>query len=181
MVCTQFVGYSCSFDLTLVFKGLHTVIDIRNCTNLQKVHFCDIIRNPEILISPTLFAVQMLSQIVCHNVQELIFEFRKPDGIIFDWTFLANPLADPKFDCLRVIHLQADVYGTDKDTMLSERDAWQATERSIRQGALSVFDRRGLLHFTLFKYNKGSRYIIILNYYRPILMPGQPIECRSLR
>jgi hypothetical protein len=116
-------------------------------------------------------------------VQELIFEFRKPDGIVFDWTFLANALADPKFDRLQVIHVQADVYGTEEDTMLSERDAWQAAERSIRQGALSVFDRRGLLHFTLFKYNKGSRYVVIqvLNYYSQILMPGQPIECHSLR
>jgi len=124
----------------------------------------------------------MLSQIACHNVQELIFEFRKPDGIVFDWTFLANALADPKFDHLQVIHVQADVYGTEEDTMLSERDAWQAAERSIRQGALSVFDRRGLLHFTLFKYNKGSRYVVIqvLNYYSQILIPGQPIECHSL-
>jgi hypothetical protein len=90
-------------------------------------------------------------------------------------------LADPKFDCLQVIHLQADIYGTDENTMLSEQDAWQAAERSIRQGELSVFNQRGLLHFTLFKYNKGSRYIVILNYYGQILMPGQPIECHSLR
>ena len=116
--------------------------------------------------------VQILSQIACHSVQELIFEFSKPDSIVFDWTFLANALADPKFDRLHVVRVQADVYSTDEGTMLLERDAWRVAERSIRQGALSVFDLRGLLHFTLFKYNNGSRYVVILDFYRHILMPG---------
>jgi hypothetical protein len=116
--------------------------------------------------------VQMLSQIGCHSLQELIFEFSKPDGIAFDWTFLANALTDPRFDCFQVVHMQADVYSTNEGTMLLEWDAWRVAERSIRQGALSVFDRRGLLHFTLFKYNNGSRYVVILDFYRQILMPG---------
>jgi hypothetical protein len=30
---------------------------------------------------------------------------------VFDWTFLVNVLADPKFDRLQVIHVQADVHG----------------------------------------------------------------------
>jgi len=110
-------------------------------------------------------------------VRELVFEFGKPGWIVFDWTFLANALADPKFDRLQAIRVQADIYGGED----KEWDAWQVAERSIRQGALSAFDRLGLLHFTLFKYNDGSRYVVILNCYRQILMPGQPIECSLLR
>ena len=85
--------------------------------------------------------VQILSQITCHSVQELIFEFRKPNGVVFDWTFLANALADLKFDRLQVVRVQAEVYSSHEDMMLLEQDAWQAAERSIRQGALSLFDR----------------------------------------
>jgi hypothetical protein len=104
----------------------------------------------------------MLSQIACLSVQELIFEFRGPDRIDFDWTFLANALADPKFDRLQVIRVEADVDGYDENEMVSERYAWQVAERSIRQGALSVFDRRGLLHFSLFNRYNHSRCVVIL-------------------
>ena len=84
--------------------------------------------------------VKMLSQIMCHSMQELKFEFRRPDGIVFDWTFLANALTDLKLDCPQVIHVQDDIYGTDEDKMLMGWDAWQVVERSIRQGALLVFN-----------------------------------------
>ena len=106
----------------------------------------------------------MLSQIACLSVQELIFEFRAPDRIDFDWTFLANALADPKFGRLQVVRVEAYVYGDDENRMVSARDAWQVAERSIRQGALSEFDRRGLLRFTLFNSYNGSRYVVILTW-----------------
>ena len=106
----------------------------------------------------------MLSQIACLSVQELIFEFRAPDRIDFDWTFLANALADPKFDRLQAVRVEAEVYGSDNHWMVSARDAWQVAERSVRQGALSVCDRRGLLRFTLFNSYNRSRpgYVVIL-------------------
>lgn len=126
------------FDLYSSFEVPQNVIDIRNCMNLQKVHLPVIFRNYVALASLTSLMVQMLSQITCHSMQELVFKFRTPGTIVFDWTFVANALADPKFDCLQVIHVQADVHGTE-DMMLSKRDAWQVAERLIRQGALLVF------------------------------------------
>ena len=80
--------------------------------------------------------VQILSQIACLSVQELIFEFRTPDGIDFDWTFLANPLVDPKFDRPQVVRVEADIYSNDENIMVSVGDAWQVAERSIGQGAV---------------------------------------------
>jgi hypothetical protein len=94
-------------------------------------------------------------------VQELIFELIAPGSIRCDWTFVANALADPKFDRLQVVRVEADVYGDDENIMVSARDAWQVAERSIRQ-ALSMFDRRGILHFTLFNTYNRSRYVVII-------------------
>ena len=76
-------------------------------------------------------------------------EFRRPEGISFDWISLANILAGPTFAQLRSIHIAADVFATRADTICLERDEWQTAERSIRHGALSMFDRRGILHFSL--------------------------------
>ena len=96
-------------------------------------------------------------------MEELMMEFRRPEGISFDWTSLANILAGPTFAQLQNIHIEADVVPNGVHAICLQEDAWQTAERSLRHGALSMFDRRGILHFTLFGYEWGSRYVAILN------------------
>jgi len=87
-------------------------------------------------------------------MEELMMEFRRPEGISFDWTSLANILAGPTFAQLQNIHIEADVVPNGVHAICLQEDAWQTAERSIRHGAVSMFDRRGILHFTLFEYKR---------------------------
>src|SRR5882762_4616984 len=160
-VCTQMSAILWLFDSDPSPKApTRKATNITHCTNLRTVHLHDIYTNPDVLSSPTSPVVQLLSQIASRSVRELIMEFSQSRGINFDWTCLANTLADPKFNQLQIIHVQADLYNTNEDTMCSEWDAWSAAEIAIRQGALSVFDQHGILYFTCFTQINGSMYQI---------------------
>ena len=91
-------------------------------------------------------------------MEELMMEFRRPEGISFDWTSLANILAGPTFAQLQNIHIEADVVPNGVHAICLQEDAWQTAERSIRHGAVSMFDRRGILHFS----SRGLRYVAML-------------------
>jgi hypothetical protein len=92
-------------------------------------------------------------------MEELIMEFRAPTGIRFNWTALADILAGPTFAHVRKIRIESfALAGSERLTYL-ESETWRKTERLIRAGALSMLDRRGILHFTLFSHKGGSRYV----------------------
>ena len=156
-VCTYRARYSGSFDLCPSFKVPQNITDISNFTNLRKVHFLDIFTNPDTTCDSGEVRVQMPSRIACHSVQEMIFEFRKPDGIIVDWTCIAMHWRIRNSGVCREFMVQTNVYSNREDMILSERDALQVAERLIRQGSLSAFNRREPLQFTLFKYKKGFK------------------------
>ena len=152
-------------------SGNHYLIDVTNFTNLRKLRLSDIPTDHNSNHAHISYLCTILSQIPSHNIEELTLEFIKPDGIDFDWSSLAAILDGPAFSRLQYIHVKSHV----SNTTLGEakvnlvRDAWQMAEGSIRRGALSVFSRRSILYFTLFKYEGDSRYVRIQNLCQMVL------------
>jgi hypothetical protein len=125
----------------------HYLIDVSHCTNVHRLRLFDIRSNDSVsLSSPSSDVWQILSQISSHKVEDLIIEFSKPNGIQFDWHCLADVLARPTFASLRTIRIESTL---DTGSELSEVEAWQRAEKSIRQHALSTFDRHGILDIHL--------------------------------
>lgn len=140
-----------------IIKG--GLIDIRNCTNLCKLR---LYANRDSLGSRSPYRI--LSQVSSQNLADLTLEFTKVEKINLDWTSIADILSGSMFTHLGNIHIESTIYSSSVEMRL-EQGEWEAAEMSIRQGPLAIFDQRGILHFSLFKYERGSKYVAI-SFYR---------------